>query len=86
MAELFEMAPTSTIFAFGPQLLYFPTDFQNKTCFGSTIFLSIHCWMIFIFKMAEIFKMAFFNFLCFSSSSGVLYFKLLNLLFQNMIY
>jgi hypothetical protein len=31
------MAPTTTIFAVGPQLLYFSTDLENKTCFGSTI-------------------------------------------------
>jgi hypothetical protein len=31
------MAPTTTIFPFGPQLLYFSTDFQNKACFRSKI-------------------------------------------------
>jgi hypothetical protein len=34
MAEAYKMAPTTTIFAFGPQLLYISIDFQNKTCFG----------------------------------------------------
>jgi hypothetical protein len=36
------MAPTTTIFVFGPQLLYFSTDFQTKTCFGSIILKAIH--------------------------------------------
>jgi hypothetical protein len=31
----------TTVFAFGPQLLKFSTDFQNKTCFGNTIILAI---------------------------------------------
>jgi hypothetical protein len=36
------MALTTTIFVFGPQLLYFSTDFQTKTCFGSIILKTIH--------------------------------------------
>jgi hypothetical protein len=36
------MAPTTIIFVFGPQLLYFSTDFQTKTCFGSIILKAIH--------------------------------------------
>jgi hypothetical protein len=37
MAEKFKMTPNTTIFALGPQILHFSADFQNKTCFGSTI-------------------------------------------------
>jgi hypothetical protein len=36
------MVPTTTILVFGPQLLYFSTDFQTKTCFGSIILKAIH--------------------------------------------
>jgi hypothetical protein len=69
------MALTTTIFVFGAQLLHLQPIFKPKHVLGAKFHkLSIFtCWMIFIFKMAEIFKMAFFKFF-------------MIFLFHNMIY
>jgi hypothetical protein len=50
------MAPTTAMFALGPQLLCFSTDLEKKPCFGSKNSYAIHffCLMIFFLNGGNI--------------------------------
>jgi hypothetical protein len=74
------------MFALGPQLLCFSTDLEKKHVLEAKFHMLFFCLMIFFQNGGNIQDGVFLDFLCFSSSSGVLICVLLNLLFQNMVY
>jgi hypothetical protein len=74
-------------FRFWTTTFVFFSRFSNQNMFWKHNFISIFTYlMIFIFKWRKCSRWRFSKNLWFSSSSGVLNCKLLNLLFQDMIY